>query len=252
MGKDVPFLPETAIARNAAALLTEYARARGAPVEPPILIDDIVEKHLKLGVEFNDMHELFGVPCPGPDPDILGALFFDSRRIVVDESLDPVEHPTVEGRYRFTLAHECGHWRLHRAHFGGDTAQGSLFASPPARPVVCRASRATEPVEWQANLYAACLLMPGTLVAAAWTDWHGDSLPRVLRPLTPVRHGYPEIPRRECQASDRDSDDETLRHYVRPLAGRFLVSPRAMCIRLEQLGLLHRIVPRQRRLMGGI
>ena len=37
-------------------------------IEPPIPIEDIVEKHLKLGIEFDDMHRLFGVPRSGRGP----------------------------------------------------------------------------------------------------------------------------------------------------------------------------------------
>ena len=108
MSKPVPYLSEEAIESDAAALLAEYAQARGAALKPPIPIEDIVEKHLKLGVEFDDTHRLFGVPRSGLglEPDILGAMFFDDARIVIDESLDPEENPAKEGRYRFTLAHE--------------------------------------------------------------------------------------------------------------------------------------------------
>jgi hypothetical protein len=74
-------------------------------VKPPIPIEDIVEKHLKLRFEFDDTHKLFGIPRdPECDADILGAIFFDEARIVIDESLDPEENPAKEGRYRFTLA----------------------------------------------------------------------------------------------------------------------------------------------------
>ena len=45
------------------------------------------------------MHQLLGVPR-SREPDILGAMFFDERRIVIDESLDPEENPSNEGRYR--------------------------------------------------------------------------------------------------------------------------------------------------------
>jgi len=31
----------------------DYASAGGVPIEPPILIEDIVEKHLKIGIEFD-------------------------------------------------------------------------------------------------------------------------------------------------------------------------------------------------------
>jgi hypothetical protein len=42
-----------------------------------------------------------------------------------------------------------------------------------------------------------------------------------------------------------------LDRIARPLAEQFLVSPIAMRIRLEKLGLLHREVPHQRILAGG-
>jgi len=98
MNKFVPYLPEAAIERDAAALLSEYARARGVAIVPPIPIEDIVEKYLKLGIEFDDTHRLFGIPRdPECDGDILGAIFFDEARIVIDESLDPVERRGTGG-----------------------------------------------------------------------------------------------------------------------------------------------------------
>jgi hypothetical protein len=106
MSKPVPYLSDEAIESDAAALLADYAQARGVAVKPPIPIEDIVEKHLKLDIEFDDTHRLFGVPRSGLglEPDILGAMFFDDARIVIDESLDPEETPAMEGRYCFTLA----------------------------------------------------------------------------------------------------------------------------------------------------
>jgi len=35
------------------------------------------------------------------------------------------------GRYRFTVAHEIGHWVLHRSLFLADAARLDLFASAP-------------------------------------------------------------------------------------------------------------------------
>ena len=79
MAKFVPYLAEKAIERNAEALLAEFAHARDVVIEPPIPIEDIVEKHLKLGIEFDDTHRLFGIPGTGIDlgqgPDILGRYF---------------------------------------------------------------------------------------------------------------------------------------------------------------------------------
>lgn len=257
MSRFIPYLSDEAIERDAAVLLAEYSHARGVTIEPPIPIEDIVEKHLKLGIEFDDTHKLFGVPRSGLGlhPDILGAIFFDDRRIVIDESLDPEENPAKEGRYRFTLAHEGGgHWRLHRHLFAKDPAQAALFGGPAAPSFVCRSSEAKKREEWQADFYSSCLLMPRKLVFAAWDAMFPDRKQRVLQPRTPISHPYVEIPRIDCRIGDIDcseTDDDALDRIARPLAETFLVSPIAMRIRLEKLGLLLREVPHQRVLAGG-
>lgn len=257
MLKKVPYLQEEQIERDAAVLLAEYEQARGVKIERAVPIEDIVEKHLKLGIEFDDMHRLLNHPRSelGLDPDILGAIFFEERRIVIDESLDPEENPNKEGRYRFTLAHEGGgHWRLHRRLFAKDPAQVSLFNEPAPPSVVCRSSQAKEPVEWQADFYASCLLMPRKLLMAAWDEMFPDRKPRVIAPTVPVEHPFVELRRVECRIGDFDcseTDDNVLDGIARPLAEQFLVSPIAMRIRLEKLGLLHRAVPHQRILAGG-
>ena len=256
MAKRVPYLHEEQIERDAAALLADYERSRGVTILRAVPIEDIVEKHLKLGIEFDDMHQLLRVPRSGLglDPDILGAMFFDERRIVIDTSLDPEENPAKEGRYRFTLAHEGGgHWRLHRHLFAKDPAQASFLdeAAPPS--VVCRSSQAKEPVEWQADFYASCLLMPRKLVMAAWDEMFPDRKPRVIAPSVPIEHPFVELPRIECRIGNFDcseTDDNVLDGVARPLAEQFLVSPIAMRIRLEKLGLLHRTVPHQRIIAG--
>jgi hypothetical protein len=254
MRKFVPYLAEEDIERDAEALLAEFAHARDVVIEPPIPIEDIMEKHLKLGIEFDDTHRLFGIPRTGIDPaqgpDILGAIFFDEKRVVVDESLDPEENPNKEGRYRFTLAHEGGgHWRLHRQLFAKDAAQASLFGSKSVPSVVCRSSQAKERVEWQADFYASCLLMPRKLVFAAWDEAFPDRKRRVLAPETPVEHPFVEVPQISCSiAGDEwtESAEEALEGIARPFAELFVVSPIAMRIRLEKLGLLMREVPHQR------
>jgi Zn-dependent peptidase ImmA (M78 family) len=238
------------------ALLAEYAHARGGAIEAPIEIDDIVEKHLKIGIEFDDMHRRFGVRRSGLgfDPDILGAIYFEQKRIVIDESLDPDANPSKEGRYRYTAAHEVGHWQLHRALFGKDPAQTSLLEIRAEPSVVCRSSQAKERIEVQADLYASCLLMPRKLVMAAWDDAFPDRKPRVLRPAVPIDHSFVEFDRDDYGTPARmeaETDDQALDRLAAPFAKKFLVSRIAMRIRLEQLGLLHRTVPLQRRLNDG-
>ena len=239
----VPYIPDDVIERDAEALLAQCAHARGIEIKVPIPIEDIIEKHLKLRVEFDDLHRLLDVPRSGIglDPDIFGAIWFESGQIVIDECLDPEERPEREGRYRFTLAHEGGgHWRLHRPLVRPTVGQGSLLIDHARPTVVCRSIQAKERVEWQADFYASCLLMPRKMVFAAWDEAFPDRKQRVLQPETPIEHPFVEIGR------DFDDDDRALDSFARPFAERFLVSPIAMRIRLEKLGLLHRVVPRQR------
>ena len=254
MTKKVPYMTPEAIEQDAVALLAEYARARGVVIVPPIPIEDILEKHLKLGLEFDDTHNRFGIPRSGTDPDILGAMFFNEERIVIDESLDPEEYPAMEGRYRFTLAHEGGgHWRLHRRYFNANPGQAGLFAGPVPPSVICRSSQAKEPVEWQADFYASCLLMPRKLVFAAWDEMFPDRKQRVIAPSRPVSHPFVEVPLTQWEFCGQDwseTVDDALDCIARPLAEQFLVSPIAMRIRLEKLGLLLREVPHQHLLAG--
>ena len=253
MTLQVPYMSDGSIEREAESLLAEFAHARGVQIQPPIPIEDIVEKHLKLHVEFDDLHRRLGVPRGGfgNEPDIFGAIWLEAGEIVLDESLDPDVRPRIEGRYRFTLAHEGGgHWRLHRRLVQANNGQGSLFGYTRQPTVVCRSSQSKERVELQADLYASCLLMPRRLVTQAWRDRFGSDHPRMLRRTTGiiVPSDFDEPTATLVRSVDQSHDDEVLEHFARPFAERFMVSPIAMRIRLERLGLVQREVPRQRSL----
>jgi hypothetical protein len=94
----VPYIADDAIEHDAATLLAQYANAKGVEIRAPIPIEDIVEKHLKLRVEFDDLHRLLDVPRGGLglNPDIFGAIWLESGKIVIDESLDPEERPELD------------------------------------------------------------------------------------------------------------------------------------------------------------
>jgi Zn-dependent peptidase ImmA (M78 family) len=252
MTLQVPYLADEAIERDAEALLAQFARARGVEIRAPIPIEDIVEKHLKLHVEFDDLHRLLGVPRSGSEtgPDIFGAIWLETGEIVIDESLDPEERPSMEGRYRLTLAHEGGgHWRLHRSLVQANSGPGSLFGYARQPTVVCPSSRAKDRVELQANIYASCLLMPRKLVFQTWCDRFGNDHPFGLRRKIRMLPNFGAVPVVISHSFDQGCDDQLLEHIARPFAEQFLVSPIAMRIRLERLGLLHREVPRQQSLL---
>jgi len=218
---DVPFLPKPHIEREAELVLIEYGEAHGTVTAPPVPIDDIVEVHLKLVIEMLNMREIF------PFGDVHGALWMNAQKIGVDTSLDPALNPRKRGRYHFTLAHEAGHWRLHRKYYLEDVSQGRLFGDDLAKPAyVCRSSD-KRPVEWQADQFAANLLMPRKLVYAAWDTWRGNSGSVSIAEIRSGRAGAEEM-----------TDEEIMAEFCRPLADTFQVSPEAMRIRLNELELL--------------
>jgi len=250
---EVPYLSEQTIERDSEMLLAEYNDSLRVPVRPPIPIEDIVEKHLKLRIDLGDLHARLGVPRTESEPDILGAIWIHERQIFIDEWLDPEEYPSMEGRYRFTLAHEGGgHWRLHR-FLAPDPAQIGLFGGPSEPTVICRTSEYKVRREWQADFHASCLLMPKHLMVEAWRERFGDANPRILRRknriMLPADAG--DEMTTEIQSFEQQGDDEALGEFVRPFADKFKVSKIAMRIRLEKLGLLLREVSRQRSLKIG-
>jgi Zn-dependent peptidase ImmA (M78 family) len=104
-------------------------------------------------------------------------------------------------RQRFTIAHEIGHYKLHK---------GTVYLDGRARINFRdgRASMATDSEEIEANTFAAALLMP--------TEW--------------IRTAFESVVRQGAV----NSEDE----LAEILAGRFVVSRQAMQIRLVNLGLV--------------
>jgi hypothetical protein len=77
----VPYIADEIIERDAEVLLAQYAHAKNVEIKAPVPIEDIVEKHLKLRVEFDDLHRLLGVPRGGSglEPDIFGAIWLETE-----------------------------------------------------------------------------------------------------------------------------------------------------------------------------
>jgi len=210
----VPFLREKVIEEHAEMMLGEWAIDHTVITEPPVPIEDILELGLKLDFEIADLRSELG------HDDVLGGIWFGARLVKVDQSLDPTNNSRLLGRYRFTIAHEIGHWRLHREHLMNDPSMASLFEQNDIPAFVCRSSSKT-PEEWQADQFAECILMPRRLVFQTWERWRGEPDEVALTDLT------------------IDPDDEiALDAFCRPMADLFEVSAQAMRIRLQGLGLI--------------
>jgi hypothetical protein len=235
------------IERDVSALLAEYSHACGITVRPPIPVEEILESHLKLTLDFDDLHEKLGIPIMGEKPAILSALWVDTREVFIDQRLDPEEYPWMEGRFRFSIGHEIGHWRLHRDHLTSAPEQSSFFGGSSQPAGICRTSRTKEPVEWQANYYASCLLMPTALVKDAWRQKFGSLKPIFYEPLkgppTATRPCF-YVPRliydvrADVIKPDCSYLFDNVDSLVKSFASLFAVSRQAMWIKLEALGLL--------------
>lgn len=221
----VHFLPEKRIEEDADSLLAEYWHDHPPVTAPPVPVEELVEVQLRLTVEIDDLRAKF------KSDDVLGAIWFRDALIRIDRSLDPHDRPKMLGRFRFTIAHEAGHWRLHRQYYREVPEQSHLFDGRGAPAFVCRSSDKA-PVEWQADCFAGFLLMPRRLVTTAWKEWRGTLDPVILDDLPAA-----------VTAGPRDQANARLEAFCRPLAQRFEVSAEAMRIRLEELGLLLRERP---------
>jgi hypothetical protein len=251
---DVPYLSENEIENQAVQLLAEFSVARGLRLVAPIPVEDLLERHLKLTLDFDDLHEKLGVPMSDNEPEVLGALWVDSREVFIDQSLDPVDSPEKEGRYRFTLGHEIGHWRLHREYLARDPNTTDLFGQVSRGPtVICRASQAKERVEWQADHFASSLLMPRSLLHHWWREEFSRSTPLVFNVFQNSDWARPPMSwlgAMSLPAHLRDQFDPRAVSYFfyrasACMAPIFNVSIQAMQIRLQNIGLLHIEEPRQ-------
>jgi hypothetical protein len=197
----------------------------------------------------------------GGAPEIFGALWVSSREVFIDQSLDPDENPETEGRYRFTIAHEIGHWRLHRTYISGASQVNDLFRNGPRenKIVVCRASNAKDRIEWQADAFASSFLMPAGLVHREWRNAFSRSTPLVFEvferdsnwTVPPLGwKGQVELPRELTGKFDARAVSYFFFKASRVLAPRFAVSIQAMQLRLEKLGLLLIQWPSQLSLLG--
>ena len=117
---------------------------------------------------------------------VLGrSMYADGKlTIEVDQTLYPYpphNHDNMRGRFRYTLAHELGHIKLHLPAKIENAKQANLWDD--ATPFVFSVFRKTDlvlggrkpPEEWQADRFAKYLLMPTDMVLAAWEEIFGPN-----------------------------------------------------------------------------
>lgn len=149
-----------------------------------INIEDLIERYYLLNLDYQYLSN---------DGRFLGATIFNDTKtaIIYNPAKNEAEYLSVpagtlmidsgllndssEGRYRFTLAHELGHWILHQKFFKCYFVKNSTRTGCDEL-IQCRKRPAhfdryrteywseIDWVEWQANAFAASLLMPKTSI----------------------------------------------------------------------------------------
>ena len=175
-----------------------------------------------LGIAFYD-----NVPLMALDnarSQLAGIIDRQAKKIAVSCVFDSVTR-------RFTAAHELGHYLLHT----GKTMHRDI--APPAM------GQRRDVYETEANHFAACFLMPRKLIHKHFRERFGSETPFVftdasaffLRPSNPHSLLYADL--REQTKALATATTYAGQHFV-SLAEEFHVSPSAMAIRIEELGLV--------------
>ncbi len=119
----------------------------------PVPVEDIADSHLGLLVrDVEDLASAPGAPALPAGQVLSGLLLPDVGQIWVNAA-EAREWPP---RRRFTIAHEIGHWRLHRGSEAAVYCRHSAIDSEDASPLPTP--------EEEANAFAAALLMPAALI----------------------------------------------------------------------------------------
>lgn len=131
-------------------------------LNPAVRADKIVEFNCDLEFEWRELKN------NSTDGTILAAISFENKKIYLNETHEQ-ELKNNLGRMNFTIAHELGHWLLHK-----DLAQEKLQGLE-GEILICRGiDRQIDSKERQANLFATYLLMPEEFIRNEITKFKFD------------------------------------------------------------------------------
>lgn len=159
------------------------------------LANSLIGENPKLPIQIKDIIKSQGIKILPYDMEdgVSGILMIEKDNATIGYA----KNESIQ-RQRFTMAHELGHFMLHR--------HSDLFIDKGFKTMY-RPSSSTPSKEWQeweANEFAACILMPEQLV------------------------------KEEFEKIEMDYDND---EWIKELAAKFKVSPNAMSIRITRLGL---------------
>ncbi len=146
--KPFSFIPKKRIEKEATEILQQMANSPKYQLKFPIDASRVAE-FLGLDVVWDTI--------PNDEQGIIAARIFPLDQIIEINELIP----ELRGGFgESTIAHEIGHWVL---HINQDVIENCKFIekqSIKVDPLLCRNEVNLSGIEWQAQYFASCLLMP--------------------------------------------------------------------------------------------
>ncbi|MBQ9363336.1 MAG: ImmA/IrrE family metallo-endopeptidase [Bacteroidaceae bacterium] len=213
---NIPYLSEEAIEARAGALTQEDEKAKRPMLNASSLLNadfsfNPFSYAEACGLSF-DMEEM-------EDDHQLGCLDVENNRVILNYFVSEDIN-----RYRFTMAHELGHHILHSPLF----KQQGVVSVGESEDTLSINEGGSRRLEYQANKFASCLLMPKNIVWALYLYFFELYVHQVYGDQLHTLYYNPDQP--ETWAS--------YNNIVKRSAMQMHVSVKAMEIRLKSLGLL--------------
>ena len=133
------------------AILSEYGYSLAFSGNPEAIpINELIEFHYNLDIAWEHIDRF------SEDGLVMAAIIPSKRKVVMNESCKGLFEEKI-GTMNFTMAHELGHWVL---HVDDKFNQQIPFAFNKEDTYYCRNFSKKPPEEFQADMFAGCLLIP--------------------------------------------------------------------------------------------
>lgn len=171
--KQLEWLSPEDIKNEVYTLLERYNQEFDDKIKGEVPVERIAEFMLDLRFDLDTPSNL---GLDSSNKKIWGSTYPDGK-VFINEELMTEKYP--EGRYRFTVAHEIGHWILHQAILQGKKGNNQTLFREGAvisnlnggQTILCRQGDKSS-AEWQADKFAAFLLMPPKKIKPLYKKLH--------------------------------------------------------------------------------
>lgn len=144
-------MPKEVIEQVALNNLNRVEATRKRPLKGNCVAEAVAD-YLEIGIVWESI--------PPDNEGYIAAMIFPlQKEIIINDQI-----PGLEGGFgQSTIAHEIGHWLLHIDHNALAVFKQRMtpeIEMTIIKPFLCRSSNTQQKIEWQAQYFASCLLMP--------------------------------------------------------------------------------------------